>query len=127
MEYLSKYYLKYYFLSCTITTILYNLTIKGCTTQFKTFLNDVVRSLHKYCTAHGTTKDRLLYNIKQYVQYCTKPCTISFSSPFFCCTTFQIVYGVQPFLQYGTTYVQCCTILYSLYRLYNLLYNIATV
>ena len=125
MEHLSKYYLKYYFLSCTITTILYNLTIKGCTTQFKTFMNYVVRSLH--CTTHCTTKYKLLYNIGQYVQYYTNPCTISFSNPFFGCTTFQIVYGVQPFVQNCTTYVQCCTILYRLYRLYNLLYNIVTV
>ena len=74
-----------------------------------------------------TTKHKLLYNLGQYVQYCTKPCTISLSNPFFSCTTFQVVYGVQPFVQYCTTYVQRCTKLYRLYRLYNLLYNIVTV
>ena len=108
-----------------------DLTKKSCTTQFETFMNDVVRSLLEHCTTHCTTnlKYKLLYNIGQYVQYCTKPCTISFSNPFFGCTTFQIVYGVQPFVQYctSTTYAQCCTILYRLYRLYNLLYNIVTV
>ena len=50
-----------------------------------------------------------MYHLGQYVQYCTKPCTISLSNPFFGCTTFQVVYGVQPFVQYCTTYVQRCT------------------
>ena len=68
-----------------------------------------------------------MYNLGQFVQYCRKPCTISLSNPFFSCTTFQVVYGVQPFVQYCTTYVQRCTKLYRLYRLYNLLYNIVTV
>ena len=81
----------------------------------------------KYCTINCTTKHILLYNLGQYVQYCTKPCTISLSNQYFGCTTFQVVYGVQPFVQSCTTFVQCCTKLYRLYRLYNLLYNIVTV
>ena len=108
-------------------TMLYNLSEKGCTTPHEIFINKVVRSFKKYCTINCTTKHKLLYNLGQYVQYCTKPCTISLSNPFFSCTTFQVVYGVQPFVQYCTTYVQRCTKLYRLYRLYNLLYNIVTV
>ena len=96
--------------------MLYNLTKKGCTIQFKTFINDVVRSLLKHCTTHCTSKYKLLYNIGQYVQYCTKNCTISISNPFFGCTTFQVVYGVT--LEYNLLYkivqlmhnvVQYCT------------------
>ena len=69
----------------TFNTILYNTNVsivqdwslivhcdkKHCTTQFKTFMNDVVRSLLKHCTTHCTKKYKLLYNIGQYVQYCT--------------------------------------------------------
>ena len=87
----------------------------------------VVYSKNLLQIVQHVTKHKLLYNIVQYVQYCTKPCTISFSNTFFCSTTFQVVYGVQPFVQYCTTYVQCCSVLYRLYRLYNLLYNIVTV
>ena len=108
-------------------TMLYNLWNKGCTTPHKIFIDKVVRSFIKYCTQNCTPKHKLLYNLEQYVQFCSKPCTISFTNQFFGCTTFQVVYGVQPFVQSCTIFVQCCTTLYRLYRLYNLLYNIVTV
>ena len=107
--------------------MLYNRTQKGCTTKQKMFTQRVLRSCHKHCTIHCTSNYELLYIIAQYVQYFTKPCTILFSNQFFNCTIFQLVLYVQPFVQYCTMSVQYCSILYRLYRLYNLLYNIVTV
>jgi len=127
LKHFTKYYTKHCKLGCTMCTMLYNLSEKGCTTPHEIFINKVVLSFRKYCTINCTAKHKLLYNLGQYVQYCTKPCTISLSNPFFSCTTFQVVYGVQPFVQSCTTYVQCCTKLYRLYRLYKIVYNIVTV
>ena len=127
LKHFTKYYTKHCKLNCTMCTMLYNLSKKGCTTPHEIFINKVVRSFRKYCTINCTTKHKLLYNLGQYVQFCTKSCTISLSNPFFGCTTFQVVYGVQPFVQYCTTYVQCYTKLYRLYRLYKIVYNIVTV
>ena len=108
-------------------TIVYNMIQKGCTTDWKRLNWRVVRHLSKHCTIHCTTNYQLLLIIAQYVQYCTKPCTTLFSNQFFNCTIFQLVLYVQPFVQYCTMSVQYCSILYRLYRLYNLLYNIVTV
>jgi hypothetical protein len=108
-------------------TKLYNMTQKGCTTKQKRFEQRIVRSCHKHCTIHCTLNYELLYIVARYVQYLTKPCTIFFSNQFFNCTIFQLVLYVQPFVKYCTMSVQYCSILYRLYRLYNLLYNIVTV
>ena len=107
--------------------MLYKLYWKGCTTNWKRFNSKVVRNLLQHCSIHCTTNYELLLNIAQYVQYCTKPCTTLFSNQFFNCTIFQLVMHVQPFVQCCTICVQYCAILYRLYRLYNLLYNIVTV
>jgi hypothetical protein len=108
-------------------TMLYKLFRKGCTNNWKRFNLKVVRNLLQHCSIHCTTNYELLLNIEQYVQYCTKPCTTLFSNQFFNCTIFQLVMHVQPFVQCCTICVQYCAILYRLYRLYNLLYNIVTV
>ena len=107
--------------------MLYNMIQKGCTTKQKRFTQRIAQSCLKHCTIHCTLNYELLYIVAQCVQYFTKPCTILFSNQFFNCTIFQLVLYVQPFVQYCTICVQYCALLYRLYRLYNLLYNIVTV
>ena len=62
-KHLLKQYIKYFFLGCTTITMLYNLAKKGCTTQFKTFMNDVVRSLLNIATVQ--------HIVQQNINYCT--------------------------------------------------------
>ena len=111
LKHFTKYYTKHCKLGCTLCKMLYNLSEKGCTTPHEIFINKVVRSFRKYCTINCTAKHKLLYNLGQYVQYCTKPCTISLSNPFFGCTT--VLQLFKLFMQYNL-----------LYNLVQLMYNV---
>ena len=111
LKHFTKYYTKHCKLGCTMCTMFYNLSEKGCTTPHEIFINKVVRSFRKYCTINCTAKHKLLYNLGQYVQYCTKPCTISLSNPFFGCTT--VLQLFKLFMQYNL-----------LYNLVQLMYNV---
>ena len=111
LKHFTKYYTKHCKLGCTMCTMLYNLSEKGCTTPHEIFINKVVLSFRKHCTINCTAKHKLFYNLGQYVQFCTKPCTISLSNPFFGCTT--VLQLFKLFMQYNL-----------LYNLVQLMYNV---